>query len=384
MNRDSVIDELRGIAILLVITIHTGQVLKIFWDQSNRPLHPLIQYIFELGNYGVPLFFMISGYLMSNLYESSLIVRSHQKFSFVKFYKRRFVRIFPLWIMFALIAVLEYKLLKIGPINFYQESQNFSWKTVFDKGVIEINLATTLKVLLLASAFLLWTNKKMDDTVVPGGWSIQTEVLFYCIFPFIRKLTFKFIAISLFVLQVGYLIIKPTFSSNSSNLYNPVATFFEFGFLNSITFFVLGLLICELKNGKIALKQSDILWFFLLYTTGAFFPMTRGSYSEALLLVFGFIFVYFFNHNTKPYTQIFGRFGKYTYFMYFIHFQILFLLVHLFNALAFVNVQFSNATNLVFLIMISLCIPIVTFISYVLAKLSWRFFEEPLIKRFSD
>ena len=85
MNRDSVIDELRGIAILLVITIHTGQVLKIFWDQSNRPLHPLIQYIFELGNYGVPLFFMISGYLMSNLYESSLIVRSHQKFSFVKF-----------------------------------------------------------------------------------------------------------------------------------------------------------------------------------------------------------------------------------------------------------------------------------------------------------
>ena len=74
------IDGLRAIAVLFVVFYHA-------WPESISG-----------GLIGVDIFFVISGYLITNLIFDDL---SKNKFSFVDFYSRRIGRIFP-----ALILVL--------------------------------------------------------------------------------------------------------------------------------------------------------------------------------------------------------------------------------------------------------------------------------------
>jgi len=60
------IDLLRGLAVLVVVVYHFFEILKL----HNHFLYP---YIISIGQIGVPLFFIISGYLIYRSVEYSII-----------------------------------------------------------------------------------------------------------------------------------------------------------------------------------------------------------------------------------------------------------------------------------------------------------------------
>jgi len=81
------IDGLRALAVLSVILFHAGL-------------------FFPGGFVGVDVFFVISGYLITQIVERDLMAR---RFSVVVFYQRRVRRIFPaLFAMFAVLTILGY------------------------------------------------------------------------------------------------------------------------------------------------------------------------------------------------------------------------------------------------------------------------------------
>ncbi|WP_004472248.1 acyltransferase family protein [Leptospira santarosai] len=82
------IDGLRAVAILLVVAYHT------------------VPYRFKGGLIGVDIFFVISGYLISNIIFKSL---ESGTFSFKDFYLKRIKKIFPaLLVLFAFILTYGY------------------------------------------------------------------------------------------------------------------------------------------------------------------------------------------------------------------------------------------------------------------------------------
>jgi peptidoglycan/LPS O-acetylase OafA/YrhL len=79
------LDGLRGVAFLLVFALHTGYL--------------------EIGWVGVSLFFVLSGFLITGILldmKKSLTSKEY----FFKFYGRRFLRIFPLYYFYLLLAGL--------------------------------------------------------------------------------------------------------------------------------------------------------------------------------------------------------------------------------------------------------------------------------------
>lgn len=82
------IDSMRGIAILMVLAVHSTSFFDIF-NIVNLPLH--LENILYSGKYGVSLFFIISAY---TLYRSIDIRKEN---GLKKYYIRRFFRIAPLY-----------------------------------------------------------------------------------------------------------------------------------------------------------------------------------------------------------------------------------------------------------------------------------------------
>lgn len=142
------LDILRGIAILLVFLSHT-----------------LTLFPFEFGWVGVDLFFVLSGFLITNI----LIETRHHTHYFRNFYIRRALRIFPLYYLFLLFYFY------ITP-NFFSNKYYNSY--VFSK----------------ENQVWFWTHiqnwlviiKGMNKTrMVAHFWSLAVEEQFYLVWPLI-------------------------------------------------------------------------------------------------------------------------------------------------------------------------------------------------------
>ena len=147
------LDLLRGIAILLVIVCHTVQ----FVPSPSKSL----DFIAQLGRFGVQLFFVVSGYTMVMMWE----LRRGEARPVFRFYVRRFMRIAPaFWLAIPIYVALN----DTGATFFAPQGV----------GPLEIALTTTFLHGLWPSAI---------NSVVPGGWSIADEMLFYVAFPLFNR-----------------------------------------------------------------------------------------------------------------------------------------------------------------------------------------------------
>jgi peptidoglycan/LPS O-acetylase OafA/YrhL len=164
------LDGLRGFAILLVVSIHY------FYDPgANLPksLHYL-QSLFALGWTGVDLFFVLSGFLIGGIL---LEVRTSSNY-FKTFYIRRFFRIVPLYYLwlFCLIALVFLG----GP--FFQSSR--------PSGQPGIDWEIWAHFLFLQN---LWANHYSPLAVWWLGvtWSLAVEEQFYLVAPFLVRFLSK-------------------------------------------------------------------------------------------------------------------------------------------------------------------------------------------------
>lgn len=148
------IDVLRGIAILMVVVVHTSL--------SVPGLSPKIRNVAGFGQMGVQLFFLVSAYTLAR----SLTLRSDESSSLARYFIRRWFRIAPLY----LCAIPLYAVMDAVGTRYVTGI----WQMGPQYGPVGI----IVNGLLMNGLFPRWNN-----SVVPGGWSVGTEVLFYLMLP---------------------------------------------------------------------------------------------------------------------------------------------------------------------------------------------------------
>ena len=160
INRNNLFDYVRLYAALQVLIAHGSSHLKF-------DLPKLISYIFSYS--GVPIFFAISGFLITISWINS-------EFNLRKFFVSRSLRIFPaLWTS----AILSFLLIiSFGKLKFAFSFKGFIW-------------------LLSQSSFLtFWNPNELRDFgvgVVNGSlWTIPVELQFYLLVPFLIALYISF------------------------------------------------------------------------------------------------------------------------------------------------------------------------------------------------
>lgn len=166
MQRMNSIDILRGLSIIAVILLHAH--LRIPFDKSIIE-YPFFSSIYKIlfwsGHYGVVVFFVISGFLIT----LSAMKRwgSLQDISCVAFYQIRFARIMPCLI--GLLIILS--------IFNYLQISGF---------VINTEQASITQVIFSALTFHLnWLEAKTGYLPAPWSvlWSLSVEEAFYIFFP---------------------------------------------------------------------------------------------------------------------------------------------------------------------------------------------------------
>lgn len=151
------IDGLRGVAVLLVLLFH-------IWPE-----------IFSFGYVGVDIFFVLSGYLITQIIYSNL---EHNKFSIIKFYRNRIRRIFP-----ALIIVLLSSII-LGYIFLYPMELKSLGQHIKSSAFFYENFR-------LASEVGYWDEAAQLKPLL-HFWSLAIEEQFYIFWPLILFLLFKF------------------------------------------------------------------------------------------------------------------------------------------------------------------------------------------------
>jgi peptidoglycan/LPS O-acetylase OafA/YrhL len=145
------LDGLRGIAILAILAIHSSQLVA----GLSQPVRDLAFY----GVRGVQLFFIVSGFTLT-------IAHAGRPIEPLNFAERRFFRIAPMFY----IGVALYLLL--------------ARTTTMPLPTRDASTGDVVATLLFVHG---WVPSAVN-TVVPGGWSIAAEAMFYLAFPAILLL----------------------------------------------------------------------------------------------------------------------------------------------------------------------------------------------------
>jgi peptidoglycan/LPS O-acetylase OafA/YrhL len=148
------VDAMRGIAILMVILVHTAQSV----DHKSRILAAICEY----GQMGVQLFFVASAYTLCRSWSE----RRNESRKLLKFWIRRYFRIAPMYYIGVLLFLL---------ISIADNYRRF--------GIVGPEEQYTTANILANVLFLHGMFPPANNNIVPGGWSIGTEMLFYAILP---------------------------------------------------------------------------------------------------------------------------------------------------------------------------------------------------------
>ena len=154
------VDNARGLAILLVILVH-----------CNQPVHGLSNFAHAVATYGqsgVQLFFVASAFTLCLSHRR----RADADGSWSVFMLRRLFRIAPLYYLGVLLYFCA---------NWFVQHTDPAAPTTLTAPYTVANVAANL---LLIHGFV----REANNSVVPGGWSIGTEMAFYLIFPLLFAL----------------------------------------------------------------------------------------------------------------------------------------------------------------------------------------------------
>ncbi|AXI03978.1 acyltransferase family protein [Aquirhabdus parva] len=197
-SRNLTIDFLRGISILVVLLHHFNIPYRISDTFLNFHIFgfPLLRAIARNGNYGVTMFFVISGFLIT----SHAIKRWHSldRVHIWSFYGMRIARIIPS-LLLLLVIVNGLSLLELKP--FLNDDYNGA---PFSYAVVNFaSLTFWMNVLIIKYG---WVNYALGVL-----WSLSVEEVFYLSFPiaclFLRKSKY------LILFWLVFIIIGPIYRS---------------------------------------------------------------------------------------------------------------------------------------------------------------------------
>ena len=361
------IDALRGYAVLLVITCHTGGM----FPELPYPLKKLTNF----GWHGVQLFFLMSCVTLLLSWHSD---EAKGRASVMDFWVRRLFRIAPMYYL----AALLYFIIEPPP-------------TGFDLGQ-----------LLGTFAFINAWHPTLIPTVpdrwmvVPGGWSIGVEFTFYFMFPLMAVLVRSMrsaLAFCGLALALGC-IANPIMEHAVRNDYSATAigNFLYFWFPNQVPVFALGtvlyfvLLRLQAKpEGRIATRlrrhgTSVVLACLVAGVAAANLPFPqRLPFSPPLLvptlliasLIFMVVVLAIGNNPRSPFiNRPICRLGQVSFSAYLLHFAVLHKLPLLLPRVFDVGAAGWQAIFVCFALWL-VAVPT----TYLLSLMTFRAIEDPMI-----
>jgi peptidoglycan/LPS O-acetylase OafA/YrhL len=172
-TRNLHIDMLRGVSIVMVMLLHYSLTYRLHASPLNEWISvPTLRTIFFNGNYGVSVFFVISGYLIT-----TNILRRYGSLAgtdVTHFYKLRLFRLYPSVVLaLAIITILGLA----GLSNF----ANATRQTDFGSGFF---------VIANLSVLTFWHNILMErvgyfNYAMNIYWSLSVEEVFYLLYPLV-------------------------------------------------------------------------------------------------------------------------------------------------------------------------------------------------------
>ncbi len=183
------IQIVRGIAVIAVVFFHCQQ-FSVDLAQALSLRAPILWVYSKqeaIGSFGVDIFFVISGFVMSYI-----TYKNHNKNYFWTFIKKRFIRVAPLYWLFTLIMIL---LLITFPNNYYSK--------------------VDLKSIVYSFLFIPFIPTNFQSSpILPVGWTLNYEIFFYIIVAFglflKRRLFIISCGLSFIILISVPLLMRPT------------------------------------------------------------------------------------------------------------------------------------------------------------------------------
>ena len=179
------LNGVRFIAALLVIIDHT----ELFKSYLGLPTLWVNSYSAYLGAFGVSIFFVLSGFLITYLL---LEEKKEGPIQIKHFYLRRILRIWPLYYLLVLLGFLV-----IPYLSYFQVPQYSSEMSDYlDRFLLFFGLAANI-------AFVYFPTVAFANIL----WSVAVEEQFYLFWPHVVKIKQKLLGVMLFLLFL-YLILK--------------------------------------------------------------------------------------------------------------------------------------------------------------------------------
>jgi peptidoglycan/LPS O-acetylase OafA/YrhL len=318
MNENKLITELRGIAACMVMLFH-------FICVSNNFINNTIIFnIFQFGKYGVQLFFIISGFILTH----SLLHSNFKYHNIPIFLLKRFIRIEPPYLisLFFLILFILFR-------SFIKD--------------ISINSQLSIDQVLLHIGYLIPFSKYEWLSIV--YWTLAIEFQFYFFISFIFPLLLKFVWIryfSILFLTIFTLSINPNHS---------------IGLFHWLPLFLLGVQISFIKFLTYNNKNFDYL-ILLIINIVIFYKFSLTI--SIISLVVELLIIFTSEIKFKPFYFL----GKISYSIYLIHTLVGFTLLNL----------LSHISDLIFVRFLFLLITIV--VTILAAYFFNKYFEKPFQK----
>jgi len=353
----SYIDSIRGIAILMVILVHTFNVL----DLEPGVLSTLSVY----GQMGVQLFFVASAFTLCLSYSR----RKDEHSPVLSFYIRRLFRIAPMYYL----GIAGYCILRTL-INYV------------NSGEILIPDQYTPINIMANALFFHGIYEPANNNIVPGGWSIGTEVLFYLIFPLLMLLLYKrlqgkldlIISFPIVVLVILVLVINGFTDISVEN-----NSFIYYSIFLQLPVFAIGIALFFLLDSyeSLLLRMSVpfIAISFVIFSLLSIYVGWVAQIENAFIFVpflsavSFFFLVELFRRVDKLNLNILIKVGQRSYSMYLIHFFFAYHVTGILNK-HILSHYFSIEITLVLTYLFSACA------SYVIAGYTYKYIEVYFIK----
>lgn len=327
----------RGIAIIAVLISH-------YFSQFN---------ICKLGWIGVDIFFVLSGFLISNILLTS---KKNEKIIFFNFYLRRFLRIIPVYFLFLLCF---YTIIII-----FHKQQIFSYY-----------IRNWWYYPLFIQNWLYIIKGQPHEYYLTHLWSLSVEEQFYIIWPFIiyflkQKFIKTFLIISIIVVTIVRIILYIK--------YPLIIELYYFNTFTRIDSILIGCLLATCYRSKI--KYANYLICFIagliilgmiLYQDVSFNSPFFGTIGYTLISILSFflLYVYINNKNINGFkkNKTLNYIGKISYCIYLIHMPVYLFVLHKFKNFNFSF--FDKLSNPVISIIITITI----------SALSWKYIESKFL-----
>jgi peptidoglycan/LPS O-acetylase OafA/YrhL len=341
------VDSLRGLAILGVIAVHTGQ-------HGSFNVSEILKTMTNNAQMGVQLFYIMSAFTLFISLKNRFV---KERYPIKNFFIRRFFRIAPMFYIAIIVYFIAWRQWGIGFGN-----------------------------ILSHFLFLHGFRPSWINTLVPGGWSVGVEMMFYAILP-ILFLKIKNInhAINLFLISNT---IRPLVNRLLSSIID-IGEFGDYWFYylpNQIPIFCLGIILYFLifeneKNGEV--KKVSLL-FLSISILAQLFTGKAIFYTGHILFGIGFtIFAYALskNHFKMFVNRLFKYFGKISFSMYLCHFEI-FTVLEKIDFIDYVDNQIIN--YLIRFVLVVLITVMISSVSYNLIEIPFQNFGKKIIKNYES